>query len=80
MPWLPEALRKPIPSLMWLRAFLRRPGGGGLPAPAAVPPGVRLPGHGGSVQQQAPPGPAQGHPQERHRAVSNTRLVAKSRE
>lgn len=74
--WLREALRRPVPSLTWLLTFLPRPGGGGLPAPPPVPPGVRLPGHCGSMQQQAPPDPAQGHPQECHRAVSSPRLLA----
>lgn len=45
-----------------------------MPAPPTVPPGVRLPGHRGPVQQQASPGSAQGHPQERHRTVSSPGL------
>lgn len=44
-------------------------------ASPTVPPGVRLSGHRGPVQQQAPPGATQGHPQERHRTVSSPRLA-----
>lgn len=60
----------PCPGDTVAPCVLCRSGGDELHPAAPVPSGVHLPGHRGPLQQQAPQGPAQGHPQERHRAVS----------
>lgn len=54
---------------------LDRSGGDKLFPTPSVPPGVHLPRHCCSLQQQAPEIPPQGDPQERHRAVSNSDLT-----